>query len=248
MRLHRLIIPALLLLLWALLVIARVFPAVLIPSPLAVAQVLWTPAALRQVSGDLLTTVLRLAAGFVAAGVLGIAVGVAMGRSRGTFDLFDFLVSFCGSIPIPALFPLFLVLLGIGEASKFATIVWATSLVVLVSTIYGVQSCSPTRQRFARTLGASELQIIWTIVLPEALPSILAGLRTGIAVSLLAALVSEMFLGTTSGLGHRILESALVYDTPLLYFTIAVVGLLGYGLNQAFTLVERRLLHWNQPL
>jgi NitT/TauT family transport system permease protein len=246
MRFHRLIIPAALLALWALLAGAHLLPAVLIPPPWAVAGVLVNGGAMALVAGDLGLTLLRLAAGFVVGGVVGVVAGIAMGRSERVFSMMDFLVSFCGAIPIPALFPLFLVLFGIGEASKFAMIVWATSIIVLVDTLYGVHACSAVRQRFARTLGATELQIIRTIVIFESLPAIFAGLRTGLAVALLATLVSEMFLGTTSGLGHRILESALVYDTPLMYFTIILTGLIGYGLNQGFSLIEKRLLAWSK--
>jgi NitT/TauT family transport system permease protein len=137
-----------------------------------------------------------------------------------------------------------MIFFGIGDAPKIAIVVFACTPVVLVNTVYAVRNSPRTRRIAAAAMGANKLQILIYVVLPEALPGVFAGLRTSLSLSLVLVIVSEMFIGTTSGLGFRIMDEHYMYRIPEMYATLVFVGLLGYLLNQVFLLVERRVVHW----
>ncbi len=242
MKVRPLALPLVLLAFWAAVSGLGLTSRLLVPAPWEVGRVAVSPAYWRSVAPDLAATCARLAAGFALGGTCGVILGIAMGHSKRLYELLVFPVDFFRSIPVAALFPLFLVLFGVGNLSKIATVMWSTGLIVLVNTMYGVRVCSPTRQRFARTLHASALQLLRTVVIPESLPSILGGLRTGLSIALIVVILTEMFLGTERGLGQRIFRSALLYETAAMYLSIILTGILGYGLNRAFVVVERRML------
>lgn len=244
MKMDRWLLTVMFLCGWGLLSAIQVVDPLLLPSPLAVADFLVSPSQWGHLAIDLAMTFFRLIVGFMLGAFLGISFGIAMGRSVTVYRMLEFVVDFCRSIPVAALFPLFLVFFGIGDASKIATTCWSTALIVLVHTMYGVRSCSPIREFFARTLGASRSQILTTIVIPESLPSIFAGLRVGLSIAVIVVIMTEMFLGTSTGLGHQIFNAALLYETPKLYSMIFLTGLLGYLLNRLFVHLEQRLLGW----
>jgi len=79
---------------------------------------------------------------------------------------------------------------------------------------------------------------------PDALPGIMIGFRTGISLALIVVIVSEMFLGTKQGLGQVIYNSSLLYETPKMYAAIFYTGAIGYGLNKFFVVFERKVVHW----
>ena len=234
----------LLLIVWGTATSLGLFSPLLLPSPKSVLQLALSSSQWKAVGHDLGASCLRLVIGFALGSGTGLAIGVGMGRSRKVYEAFEFLVDFFRSIPVAALFPLFIIFFGIGDSSKIATTAWSTALIVIVNTMYGVRSCSRTREEFAKTLGANRIQILKTVVFPEALPSILAGLRTGLSIALIVVIMTEMFLGTPSGLGQRIFNAALLYNTADLYFAIGLTGLIGYALNQGFVQFESHLLRW----
>jgi NitT/TauT family transport system permease protein len=149
-----------------------------------------------------------------------------------------------GHVPVIALFPLFLICFGLGNQSKFTIAAWSSSLVILLNTMYGVQHSSALRRMVARSLKASEWQVFWKVVLPDALPEILVGLRTGVSIALIVILMTEMFLGSSNGIGQMIYNAHLIYDTPRMYVGILTSGLLGYVLNLVLVGSEQRLVHW----
>ena len=86
---------------------------------------------------------------------------------------------------------------------------------------------------------------MWKVYIPSAVPTIVAGLRLAISLGLVVVLVTEMFTGTTAGLGKRIYDTGLVYEIPTMYAVITVAGLLGFILNKAIVILERRIAHWS---
>ena len=98
----------------------------------------------------------------------------------------------------------------------------------------------------ARSFKATGWQIFSNVALPEALPEIVVGLRTGVSIALIVILMTEMFLGTQMGLGQMIYNAHLMYDIPTMYVGILVTGALGYGLNLVLLFIERRVIHWRE--
>lgn len=194
---------------------------------------------------DIGATLLRMVVGLSIAILIGIPLGLLFGFYNRIYDAFEFLVDFSRSVPPPALFPLFMLIFGIGNGSKIAPIVFACTFYIMINTMYGVKNGKKLRIKVGKIFGLSRINIFRQIIFPEALPYIFAGLRLAISLSLILAIVFEMFSGTTYGVGRRILDFQLLYDIPEMYAMILVAGILGYLLNVLFVSFERKKIHWS---
>lgn len=216
-----------------------------LPTPIETAKSLWSLTSTGVIARDLLGTLSRLAVGFSIGGCLGIILGLPIGYFKKLYSSLEIIIDFFRSVPVASLFPLFLVFFGIGDSAKVATAAWATSFIVLVNTTYGVRNCKETRLLVAKSMRASKIQIFTKFVFPDSLPQIVAGLRTALSIALIVVVVTEMFMGTKSGLGKRIYNASLTYETAELYASIFVTGLLGYILNKLFVVFESKAVHWS---
>jgi ABC-type nitrate/sulfonate/bicarbonate transport system permease component len=233
-----------LLALWAVLSFPRLVDPIYLPSPVAVLKEFSTSILSGVLPRHAGATLYRLAIGFSIGSFIGIPVGLLMGYSKRIYRGLEALVELLRAIPVIALFPLFLILFGLGNVSKFAITAWSSSLIILLNTMYGVQHSSPTRRMVARSLKASEGQLFFKVVFPDALPSIFVGLRTGISIALIVVLMTEMFLGTSTGLGQLIYNAHLMYDIPQMYAGILLAGAIGYILNLALLAAQKSFVHW----
>lgn len=236
--------PVILVVLWAIISWSGLFNPVLFPSPLAVAAALWNLFASGHMGQDLLASLVRLVLGFAIAVVTGVPLGLVLGSAPWAHRLTEVPIDFARSIPASAMFPMFILLFGIGEAPKVALVAFSCALIIMVNTVYGVRGVHATRLLLARTLRMSMWQRFRKIILPESLPQVFAGFRVSVSIGLILVVVTEMFLGTHEGLGRRIFDSHLLFQVPEMYAAIVVTGLLGYILNKLFLLAEARLFHW----
>lgn len=236
--------PLLLFALWyAAFALALVTPK-LLPSPVGtlatVAATLWDGSLLR----DFAQTLYRTLYAFAIAAALGIPVGIVFGASERIYRSIEFVIDFFRSTPATAMFPLFLLIFGLGDFAKIAVAAFAAWLVIVFNVAYGVMNARQTRILAARVMGASRARIFRDVMFYESLPQTFVGLRTGVSYALVVIVVAEMFIGATDGLGHRIIDSQIVYDLQRMYGTILMSGVLGYGLNLLFLGIEKRLVHW----
>ncbi len=141
--------------------------------------------------------------------------------------------------------PLFLIFFGIGDAAKVAAGAFAAILILSLNTMYGVLRGNLTRRLVARTLRLSPARTFVLVILPDALPDIFVGLRLAVSACLVLVVVSEMFVGTTLGMGRRIYDAQLLYKLEDMYTGILVLGVLGYFLNRIIVRLEARLAHWS---
>jgi ABC-type nitrate/sulfonate/bicarbonate transport system permease component len=243
-RLTTLWLPLALLTAWSIGSGTKVFDPLFLPPPWAVSKSLFVGVWHGEFLQDWLATVVRSLVGFALAGIVGIPVGLLVGRipvlSRATQPTIDFF----RSIPATALFPLFLFFFGLGDTAKIAIVIYACSLIVLVNTAYGTLQVKVTRILSAKVMGAGQYDVFWKIVIPESAPGIFAGLRVSLSLSFVLIVVTEMFIGTTVGLGYQIMNAQLVYRIPEMYAGIVLTGFTGYIANISLLMVERRLLHW----
>ncbi len=193
----------------------------------------------------LIATVWRMAVGYGVAAVLGVGLGLLMGRSRALNDLFEPLVEFLRPMPPVALIPVLILLVGIGDEMKIIVVVFASLFPILLNTIDGVHGIHPTLLDVARTFRYGEADVLRKVILPAALPQIFAGLRVSLAIALIVALVSEM-IGATRGLGYFVLQAQRGLRIRDMYAAIVMLALLGYTLNWLFLLVEARVLRWHR--
>lgn len=167
-----------------------------------------------------------------------------MGYSDRIYYSLEFVVEFFRSIPATALFPLFLLFFGIDDQSKIALTAWAAGLVLIINSMYGVHLGKELRIKSAKIMRMSGFVLFQKIIFPEALPWIFSGMRIAISLSLVIVVVTEMFIGTNFGLGHRIIDTQLVYRISEMYATIFITGVLGFLINKGFIFAEKRTVHW----
>lgn len=200
----------------------------------------------RSVILDILFTLQRTGIAFLIATVIGVPLGLVLGSSRKLYESFEFVIDFFRSIPATALFPLFVLIFGIEDTSKIAVAAFASALIIIFNTAYGVMHAKKSRTLAARLMGATRLHIFRFISFWETLPQIFVGLRTALSLSLVIIIVTEMFIGTSVGLGRRIIDFQYVYNIRGMYAVILLTGALGYVINLVFIVLEKRLLHWTE--
>jgi len=233
---------------------ARLADTVYLPPPSEIARIgyqLWFTGPASQLFltdtwfADILPSLGRVIGGWAIAAVLGIGLGTALGRSRIAVDYVGPLFGFIRVIPPVTLIPVFLVLFGLYNEMKLATIVFGTVWPVLMNTIDGVRSVDPLQADTARAFRTARHRWITLVVLPAALPKIFAGLRLSLSIALLLMVVSEL-VGRTSGLGYQLIYAQRQFDFTIMWAWIVMLGVLGYALNSMLLAVERRALAW-QP-
>jgi ABC-type nitrate/sulfonate/bicarbonate transport system permease component len=244
-RMKAFIGPVALLVIWFAMTSIGLINPLFVPPPQAVGRTILTLSSGSPIYLDIASTVERLVLGFGIGASLGVILGIPVGYSEKLYRSIDPLIDFFRSVPVTALFPLFLLLFGIGDVAKVGIVAWSSSLIVIFNTIYGVKNSRKMRVLVAQTMKATRLQIFYKVVLPDSLPQIFVGLRTGLSLALIVVIVTEMFLGTTTGIGQRIFNTSITYRVPEMYASILIAGILGYSLNKCFALLERRLVHWS---
>jgi len=244
MRKELLFGPIFLIVIWCSLSYAGVVNTLFLPQPHNVVISIYSLFSSGPIYIDLFKTIYRVSLGFIVGLFLGVPLGLLMGSSQEIHDSLEIVVDFFRSLPALALFPLFLIIFGIGDKAKIAMATWATALIVLINTMYGVKGCKQTRIMVAKTMKASRWQIFSKVIFPDALPEIFAGIRIAISLALIVVIVAEMFTGTKWGLGQRIYNTSLLYKVSQMYAAIIITGLLGYFLNKLFMTIERKVVHW----
>jgi NitT/TauT family transport system permease protein len=193
---------------------------------------------------DIGITLRRVSIAFFLSAAIGIPLGSLMGSFRSVERALRFPVDFSRSIPATALFPLFLIFFGAGEGPRVAAAVYGASLIITMSTMSGIKQASATRLKAARMFGASGWKMFTYVLIPEALPSILTGLRLGVSLAFVIIVLVEMFVGTSAGIGHRLIEAQIIFEIPHVYGMILIAGFIGYAMNRLFVLLETRVSHY----
>ncbi|MFC4854284.1 ABC transporter permease [Actinophytocola glycyrrhizae] len=196
------------------------------------------------VFGDVVPSVLRLLGGWAAAGVVGVLLGLMLGRSETLHDYFSPTISFLRSIPPPALLPVFLVLFPLGTPMQLATIIFGVVWPVLLNTIDGAHTLDETVVETTRSMRLSKPRFLATVVLPAALPKIFAGLRVSLSLALILMVISEL-VGSTNGIGYQMLLAQRNFSLPEMWAGIVLLGILGYVLNVLLLAVQNRVIGWH---
>ncbi|WP_330229194.1 ABC transporter permease [Nocardia sp. NBC_00508] len=188
----------------------------------------------------------RSLVGYAIALSVGIPVGVSIAWYKPVADFLNPILELFRNTAALALLPVFLLILGIGETSKVAIVVYASFFPILLNTITGVRTVDPLLIKSAASLGFSPLRLFQKVILPAALPSIFTGLRMAAASSILVLLAAEMF-GARAGLGYLITAAQQNFAIPNMYAGILAISLLGLGFNGLLVALERRLSRWRVP-
>ncbi len=237
--------PLVLFVIWDLVVRLQLVSPVLLPTPSATIVALVKGLAGGPLLWDFLSSLNRTLQAFVIAGVIGVPLGVLLGSNEKAYRSVEFLVDFFRSTPSSALIPLFLMIFGVTDMNKIAIAAFAAVLVILFNSAYGVINARKQRVMAARVMGASRWQIFKDVLIWESLQPTFVGLRSGVSMALVIVIVAEMFIGSDSGLGNRIINAQQVLNVREMYAAILAAGALGYVLNIIFLVLEKRVVHWS---
>jgi ABC-type nitrate/sulfonate/bicarbonate transport system permease component len=214
---------------------------VVLPSPVAVlsraAELVWSGTLLR----DLATSFGRILVGYAAGAALGIPAGLLLGQFPWVERLVGPCLTFVRSIPPIAFVPFSIIVFGIGEASKYAVILYLVFIVLALSAAAGVRETPRIRVRAAQALGAGRGTVLLKVILPSAFPFVLTGLRVGLSLAFMAVVSAEL-IGARSGLGHLIMRSQTMFESETMLVGILSLGVLGALLDRAADGLIRRAL------
>jgi len=201
------------------------------------------------ISGELIRQALvslsALAAGFAASLVLGVSLGLAMGRSQIAEALLRPHINSLYAVPQVALTPLLMMWLGLGFSVKVAVVFLFAFFPILINTASGAKNVSASMVEVGRAYLASPRQITFKIVFPAALPFIMAGIRIAIGRGLVGMIVAELFTAIT-GLGAMLSLYGNIFETAKMFVVILVLAALGFGLIQGALMLERRMARWKE--
>ncbi len=200
------------------------------------------------IDGDLLKNMLislrRSGIAFGIAIALAIPLGLFMGTFRRLESFIDALVQMFRQTSALAIYPIFILLLGLGEASKITIICWAAFFPLLLNTISGVKLVDTRLIEMARVFGASKREVFKRVVLPAAAPSIFVGLRLSATTSLLLLVAAEM-IGAKHGLGFLIINAQYNFEIPLMFAAIVLLACIGLTVNYTLLTLQSWCCGWD---
>jgi NitT/TauT family transport system permease protein len=226
---------ALLVALWQGLVSFGLAPVTLLPPPGIVFTRLLQQLGTGGFQQDVAATLFRLFAGFLIAVVLGVGIGLAAAASAAVNAVVRPIVRVLAPLPKVALYPALLLLLGFAHGSKITLVAADALFPILLSTYYGASTVEQKLIWSAMAAGTPRREILFKVVLPAAMPSILTGCRIGLVISCIVVFLAEM-ITSTDGLGHVLVTAARTFQAVDMFvplITISVLGLILNGLLQA---------------
>jgi NitT/TauT family transport system permease protein len=196
---------------------------------------------------DAISSLFRVVMGFVVGGGLALPLGLVMGGSARAYQLFNPLVQMLRPIPPIAFIPLAILWFGLGNPPSVFLIALGAFFPVLMNTIAGVRQVDGIYIRAARNLGAGRAVLFRRVILPAAMPYILAGMRIGMGTAFIVVIVSEM-IAVNEGVGYRILEAREFMWSDKIIAGMVTIGLLGMGIDAFMSRLSNHLLRWHQGL
>jgi NitT/TauT family transport system permease protein len=213
------------------------------PAPTAILRAIWQLATSGALWLHLGYSVMRIGIGWLLGTVAGVAAGFAIGLSSRARGIGITFISALFPIPKIALLPLLILWLGIGEEPKIATIALGVFFSTAISVYSGVDAVPRNLIRMAQSFNVPFRTIVWKVIWPGALPSILAGFRITASIALLLVVSAEM-IGAQFGIGAFVLQAGNLMQTDQLLAGVVILSLFGLAVGKLINVLEARLLHW----
>jgi len=192
-------------------------------------------------------SLLRSFTGFALSIAIAIPLGLLIGWYKPVAQILNPLLEVFRNTAALALLPVFTLILGIGETSKIALVIYSCSWPILLNTISGVNNVDPLLIRSARSMGLSSFRLFRKVILPASVPTIFTGIRLAGAYSILVLVAAEM-VGAKAGLGYLINYAQFNFQVPNMYAGILTISFLGLLFNQVLVIVEKRFTAWKTGL
>ncbi|MGN6428038.1 MAG: ABC transporter permease [Leifsonia sp.] len=193
----------------------------------------------------ILPSMANWAAGVGLALVVGVALGTALALSRRLEQIVDPLLQFARALPVVALIPLSLVILGTGTEQKVLLIAFSALWPILLNTVDAIRSIHPEIWQTTRVYSVTRGNVFFRVLLPGAFPQISIGIRVSLSVSLVVMIASEIY-ASTQGIGFYVISAQQQFDTVAVWSGVILLGLIGYLVTVAYGRVEARILRWRR--
>ncbi|WP_366945266.1 ABC transporter permease subunit [uncultured Metabacillus sp.] len=203
----------------------------------------WELAATGQLIEHITASFIRSIIGFGIAVIVAIPLGLTIGWYKRFSDIANPLLEAFRNTAALAILPVFILLLGIGEASKIAVVIYACSFPILLSTISAVRNVDPLFIKSAKSMALSPVKLFLKVILPAAVPTIFVGIRLAASSSILVLVAAEM-IGAKAGLGYLIISSQQNFQIAYMYSGILTISALGMLVNTLLLQLEGRLSRW----
>lgn len=187
----------------------------------------------------------RALGGFALAAVVGVFLGMLMGRSALAASLLDPVFSGTYAVPKLALFPIFIFVFGIGSLSKVALIFLECLYPIVIMTYHGARAVNRVLVWSAQNMGASRGAILRRVVFPATAPYIFAGFRVALPVAMIVVVITEM-ISSADGLGYAVIYALSSLRTDRMLAVVVVISLLGLALDRVLVLLRGRLIYWDK--
>ncbi len=237
------IVPAALLVLWAIASKKELVAAQILPAPTAVAETLLEQVKSGELFKNFAISLARVAGGFALGGLIGVTLGVAMGLSRKVEQYLFPLFNAISQVPVLGWLPLAMMVLGIGESLKIVIIAHATLVPIALNALKGIRNVPRQYIEVAQTFKFSHRQLLRKVVFPASVPAIFVGIRYGLTQAWLSLVTVEL-LASSEGLGFLIVWGRQLFQLDLVLAAIIVVGVVGLLLDKGLARLEARLLRW----
>ncbi|MFB6181643.1 MAG: ABC transporter permease [Candidatus Magasanikbacteria bacterium] len=248
MKKYAIIGPILFIFAWFAVSQLQLVDSVLLTGPTVTIEKLYNLIITGEILDDLWATLWRIFVAFSISTLLGVPLGLGLGSSKKLYTSIEFIVDFFRSTPVTALLPMFILFFGVSNMAKIAVAAFASFLIILFNTAYGVMHASKARVMVAEIMGASKMQIFRTVLFWESLPQTFVGIRNAVSIAFIVIILAEMLIGTQHGLGNEIIDAQTTYEISTMYAVILLTGIIGYGLNLFFNLLEKSFLHWSSDI
>ncbi len=242
-RLASLAVVAAAILGWREIAALKLVSPVFLPAPDRAFAALWHGLAASDLGEKLAGTIEHMLGGWLIASIVGIALGALIGSSAGVRATVAPSLEFLRPLPASAVIPVAIAIFGFSSAMALGVIGFGAVWPMMLATKHGFGAVEPRLKEVARALGLSGFETAIKISLPSATPDILAGLRLGLTVALILAVVCEMIAGL-DGLGQWVLLAARAYRSADLFAGVILLGAVGVVANALLSLIEARALRW----
>ena len=209
-----------------------------LPTPVSIASHAGMLISDTNLPANVLHTIVIACAGWAVASVAGLTLGTAIGVSDLLWRWSIASIDALRSLPIVALLPIAVLLLGLSTKMEFVFVMYAAFWPVVVSTIAGLQVLDPALSEVSATLGLNRRKHIWKVMIPGAMVAVAVGMRLGLSIALVMAVVAEM-LANPTGLGYQLVREQLSVEPALMFGYLIVIGAVGVVLNAAFRVALR---------
>jgi ABC-type nitrate/sulfonate/bicarbonate transport system permease component len=196
---------------------------------------------------NLAVSLWTLAAGFLLAAALGVIIGVLMGRFSQVEHFLDLYINALMSAPMTAFVPLLMMWFGLGVESRIAVVFLFAFFVIVINTMTGVKQVDRIFVEMARSFGAKEFEVFFKVMLPAAMPAIMAGVSIGMGRAVKGMVTAEMLL-TLTGVGGMIMQYGSAFATDALFAVILTILMVAMTAMQLVKILDRRLTGWKAEI